>query len=86
MDHCKPDVKNHARDNSSLPLYVPENILPDQVSLHVNEGLYKDLLNKARGDKELAQRLIEYERKYIPDASEDELVQNAIDRWERDNG
>jgi hypothetical protein len=47
--------------------------------------LYQNLLNKVRGDAHLAQRLIDYERQRAPHASEGQIVQNAIDRWERDN-
>jgi hypothetical protein len=32
-----------------------------------------------------ADRLIEYERNQEPEASRLKLIQNAIERWERDN-
>jgi len=47
--------------------------------------LYQDLLRKVRFNGSIADRLIEYERKQEPQASRLKLIQNAIDRWERDN-
>lgn len=46
---------------------------------------YRDLLAKARYDKDLAERLIAYERKRAPFAKLDDLCRSAIDRLERDN-
>ncbi len=47
--------------------------------------LYRYIFQKARGDKELVERLIEYERRRSPDLGRLELMQDAIFRWERDN-
>jgi hypothetical protein len=47
--------------------------------------LYQDLLRKVRFNGSIADRLIDYERKQDPQASRLELLQNAIQRWERDN-
>jgi hypothetical protein len=47
--------------------------------------LYQDLLRKVRFNGSAANRLIEYERKQDPQASRLKLIQNAIERWERDN-
>jgi hypothetical protein len=47
--------------------------------------LYQDLLRKVRFNGSIADRLIDYERKQDPLASRLKLIQNAIDRWERDN-
>jgi hypothetical protein len=47
--------------------------------------LYQDLLRKVRFNGSIADRLIEYERKQDPQASRLKLIQNAIERWERDN-
>jgi hypothetical protein len=47
--------------------------------------LYQDLLRKVRFNGSAADRLIEYERKQNPNASRLKLIQNAIERWERDN-
>jgi len=46
---------------------------------------YQDLLRKVRFNGSIADRLIEYERNQNPDASRLKLIQNAIERWERDN-
>jgi hypothetical protein len=47
--------------------------------------LYQDLLRKVRFNGSIADRLIEFERKQDPDATRLELIQKAIERWERDN-
>jgi hypothetical protein len=47
--------------------------------------LYQDLLRKVRFNGSIADRLIEFERKQDPDATRLELIQKAIDRWDRDN-
>lgn len=47
--------------------------------------LYQDLLRKVRFNGAIADRLIEYERKQDPDSPRFKLIQNAIERWERDN-
>jgi hypothetical protein len=50
-----------------------------------NSGaLYQELLRKAGGNQALADRLIEFERRRTPNASQEELVRSAIERWERD--
>jgi hypothetical protein len=49
------------------------------------QKLYHNLLLKAMHDPEIVQRLIEHERQRSPGASEEEILQNAIDRWEHDN-
>jgi hypothetical protein len=47
--------------------------------------LYQDLLRKVRFNGSAADRLIDYERKQDPQATRLKLIQNAIERWERDN-
>ena len=47
--------------------------------------LYQDLLRKVRFNGSIADRLIAYERSQDPQANRLKLIQNAIDRWERDN-
>jgi len=47
--------------------------------------LYRNLVRKTFGDRAAADRLINYERKHFPFASQSELIQRAIERWERDN-
>ncbi len=47
--------------------------------------LYQDLLRKVRFNGSTADRLIDYERRQNPQASRLQLIQSAIERWERDN-
>jgi hypothetical protein len=49
------------------------------------EELYQDLLAKVGYDREIVERLVEYERKRDPGAPRTVLLKNAIERWERDN-
>lgn len=51
----------------------------------MEKQLYQDLLQKARGDGELVERLLEYERQHRPGSDRLRLLQDAIDRWESDN-
>lgn len=51
-----------------------------------SEGqLYTELLTKVQFDRLTAESLIIYEQKRAPHATRFEWIQNAIDRWERDN-
>ena len=47
--------------------------------------LFDDLLRKVGGDPSVAERLIEYERGQRPGATRSTCLQNAIQRWEREN-
>jgi hypothetical protein len=49
------------------------------------EDLYRDLLAKARNDRETTERLIAFERQKTPQGSRRALIQNAIERWMHDN-
>jgi len=49
------------------------------------EQVYRAVLRKVHGDRETVERLVEYERQRAPSASRPTLLQNALDRWERDN-
>jgi len=46
---------------------------------------YLELLTKVGNDRDVAERLIEHERRFTPKATRNILVENAIKRWERDN-
>ena len=46
---------------------------------------YEDLLSMVRGDRAIADRLIEFERKKAPRADRNELIKRAIERWIHDN-
>jgi hypothetical protein len=47
--------------------------------------LFDDLLRKVSGDRSVVERLIEYERAYLPHATRLTCLQNAIRRWEQEN-
>jgi predicted nucleic acid-binding Zn-ribbon protein len=52
----------------------------------LNEAeLFTDLVDKVRGDRATAERLVEYERQKLPQGNRFKWIQNAIQRWERDN-
>ncbi|WP_156815625.1 zinc ribbon domain-containing protein [Pseudanabaena sp. PCC 6802] len=46
--------------------------------------LYRQLVQRASGDRDLANRLLEYEKQRAPEANRLQLLQNAIYRWDRD--
>ncbi len=47
--------------------------------------LRSNLLVKCLSNQRQVERLVEFERRLSPSASEEQLLQLAIDRWERDN-
>lgn len=47
--------------------------------------LFDDLLRKVGGDRSVAERLIEYERGEKPNVTRLICLQNAIQRWDREN-
>jgi hypothetical protein len=48
-------------------------------------SLFDDLLRKVGGDRSVAERLIEYEKKESPNSSRLVCIQSAIQRWEHEN-
>jgi hypothetical protein len=54
-------------------------------SLPAEDSLYKELLVRVRYDWDVADRLIEFERKKYPTATRVELIQRALDSIERSN-
>lgn len=50
----------------------------------MEKQLYQQLLKRSRGDRKLAERLIEYERQRNSSSNRLQLLQNAIYRWDRD--
>jgi hypothetical protein len=48
-------------------------------------ALFDDLLRKVGGDRSVVERLIEYERQQKPNAARLSCLQNAIQRWEKEN-
>ncbi len=75
-------------DQTPRPEPRPEPALPSAPwppeSLR-GRAFYLNLLTKLGGDADAAKRLVESERALAPDASIEELLENAIDRWDRDN-
>jgi hypothetical protein len=47
--------------------------------------LFADLLRKVGGDYDVAGRLIDHEARLLPNASRTTWIQDAIQRWQRDN-
>jgi hypothetical protein len=47
--------------------------------------MFDDLLRKVGGDRSVVERLIEYERGQSPGATRLTCLQNAIERWEKEN-
>jgi predicted nucleic acid-binding Zn-ribbon protein len=48
-------------------------------------SLYNDLLHKVGGDRDTVDRLIEFERQRLPNSTRLKWLQNAVQRWEKDN-
>jgi tetratricopeptide (TPR) repeat protein len=71
----------------------PDTEFPEESGPHTppptpgsqNTNLYQDLLAMVRGDRAMAERLIEFERNKVPDADRNEWIRRAIERWIRDN-
>ena len=49
------------------------------------KALFDDLLRKVGGNRSAAERLIEYERQQRTNATRLTCLQNAVQRWEREN-
>lgn len=47
--------------------------------------IYETLLIRAGGDEAMVERWISYERQRTPDADEQDLMEAALYRWQRDN-
>lgn len=62
--------------------YPAEEVFGDVLD---QAALYKDLLLKVGGDHKTVERLILFEQQHAPEGSRIQCLQNAIQRWERDN-
>jgi predicted nucleic acid-binding Zn-ribbon protein len=62
--------------------YRAEQVFGDALD---QAALYNDLLRKVGGDHLAADRLVEHERQLAPQSTRRTWLQNAIQRWERDN-
>lgn len=47
--------------------------------------LYNNLLQKVGGDRAAVERLIDFEKKQMPNAARNIWLKNAIQRWQNDN-
>lgn len=62
--------------------YSAEEVFGDALD---QAALYHELLVKSGGDHKVVDRLIEFERREQPNGNRLVWLQNAIQRWERDN-
>lgn len=69
-----------------LVAWLLRNRVGKRVNFSHGNGAYQELLSKARGDKSLVERLINFEQKRNPDGVRRDWVADALDRWERDRG
>lgn len=51
----------------------------------IQAELINDLIAKVGGDRALAERLVDFERRQLPHGNRLRWLRNAIERWERDN-
>jgi hypothetical protein len=61
---------------------IPQKSRSGQSKLE--QGLYQSLVEKARGDRALVDRLITYEQNLNPDGTRSQWLTDAHDRWDRD--
>jgi len=52
---------------------------------HRQQELYGDLLRKVGGDPAVVERLLDFEKNISPNATRTTRLENAIQRWEKDN-
>ncbi|MDQ2690918.1 MAG: hypothetical protein M3Y68_02680, partial [Chloroflexota bacterium] len=76
-----PDTKDARADAP----HSPQSPGTAPASGQDGEELFQNLLSKVGGERLTAERLIEYERRHAPNASREELIRRAIERWEDDN-
>ena len=91
----EPEKRPGIRPKSKLALAIESMMRKLRGKPHVAEELFTgamreailfdDLLRKVGGDRSAAERLIEYERGEKPNATRLTCLQNAIQRWEKEN-
>jgi hypothetical protein len=91
----EPEERPKARRKSKFALAVESLIRKLRGEPHIAEDLFTgamreailfdDLLRKVGGDRSVVERLIEHERRQKPNATRLTYLQNAIQRWEREN-
>jgi hypothetical protein len=91
--YLTPDPHSNVRrpPNSAPSSTVQRTNAPNRPPAAVQEkssrsaSLRQDLRRKAGYDEDKVNRLIDFERAQMPSAHEDQLMMEAIERWERDN-
>ena len=89
------DERPSDRPKSRFALWVESVIRKLRGEPHIAEelftgamreaSLFDDLLKKVGGDRSVVERLVEYEQTQSPGATRLICLQNAIQRWEREN-
>ena len=74
-------VRNIFRGLTGKP-FSAEEVFGDSLDQAI---LYNDLLSKVGGDHLVVERLIEFEQQQMPAGNRIAWLENAIQRWERDN-
>ena len=97
LEPGEPDEKVHPSDRpkSRFALWVESMMRKLRGEPHVAEelfsgalreaALFDDLLKKVGGDRAVVERLIDFEKQQKPNTTRSVCLQNAIDRWEREN-
>src|SRR5689334_12036185 len=62
--------------------YTADQVFGDALDASI---LYNDLLAKVGGDRTVVERLIRFEQELAPRSVRKQWIENAIQRWERDN-
>lgn len=93
--HIDLNEQPSSRPKNKFALWVESLIRKLRREPHVAEelfssalreaALFDDLLKKVGGDRAVVERLIEFERGQKPNATRLTCLQNAIQRWEREN-
>ena len=91
----EPEERPSSRPKSKFSLVMESLMRKIRGEPHISEELFTgamreavlfdDLLRKVGGDRSVVERLIEYERQQKPDATRLTSLQNAIQRWEKEN-
>lgn len=91
----EPEAPPSVRPKSKLALAIESVMRKIRGEPHIAEelftgalreaALFDDLLRKVGGDRSAAERLIAYEREQNPNATRLTCLQNAIQRWEKEN-
>jgi hypothetical protein len=91
----EPRERPSSRPKSKLSLAIESVMRKIRGKPHIAEELFTgamreavlfdDLLRKVGGDRSAVERLIAYEREQKPNATRLTCLQNAIQRWEKEN-